>query len=615
MISKNVIYKSAAIFALITLTLFSSVFAANVSEVKFEISLDRDKVAIGETAQLGLTFHGTQSMPAPDIGNIDGLEIRYLGPSTMMTVINGQVSSSVTHMYSVLPLKIGKFQLGPFSFKYKGSNYSSSMVFLDVSAERPVKKEPAEEPINEQLNLDDRLFVTLDLGKNTAFINELIPVKVKLYVYRLNVSDIQLPVFSQEGFSKIEFKEPKQYKENFNGVLFDVLEFKTDIFGTRPGDFTIGPARIKCNVVVKKKVRRTSMDDLFEQDPSARDSFFDDFLARYEKHPVELKSQDLKLDISPLPSEGVPESFMGAVGDYQFIYKASPVKVKMGDPINVTMSVNGTGNFNTVLLPKMDNTDGFRIYEAEVKTSDNSKEFNQVLIPESADPKEVPKAVFSYFDPNKKQYITISHGPIPIEVEKGKDEGPSRMIGPTTPEQKVEEKEDLARDIVYIKESPSKWVSTSGNGYKLKILFILYIVPAFLLLAYYLIVRRVRKIKADSAYAFRLNAMKAAKEGVRTLRREINSKNSKVFYESLFKALQNYLGNRLHMPSAGVTFDTVNEALLAKDVDLDIIRKIKNLFNACDQARFAFMDIDSLRMRDDLKEFEDIVRFLERKKV
>ena len=102
---------------------------------------------------------------------------------------------------------------------------------------------------------------------------------MKFYVYRLNVSDIQLPVFSQEGFSRIEFKEPKQFKENLNGTIYDVLEFATNIFGTRSGDYKIGPARIKCNLVVKRKATRSSMDDMLGEDRSARDSFFDDFLA------------------------------------------------------------------------------------------------------------------------------------------------------------------------------------------------------------------------------------------------------------------------------------------------------------------------------------------------
>ena len=84
------------ISTLVIIMLASVTFAA---DVKFEVQLDRERLALGESSQLGLSFRGTQSMPAPDIGNIDGLEVRYVGPSTMMTVINGQVSSSITHMY------------------------------------------------------------------------------------------------------------------------------------------------------------------------------------------------------------------------------------------------------------------------------------------------------------------------------------------------------------------------------------------------------------------------------------------------------------------------------------------------------------------------------------
>src|SRR3989338_4994311 len=123
---------------------------AQAREVKFEVELDRSKVTIGDTAQLGLSFYGTQGMPAPDIGQIDGLEIRYIGPSTMLTVINGQVSSSITHRYTVQPLKIGKFQIGPFSFRYKGDEYSSNMVFLEAVEERVPGVQAAREAAPEE---------------------------------------------------------------------------------------------------------------------------------------------------------------------------------------------------------------------------------------------------------------------------------------------------------------------------------------------------------------------------------------------------------------------------------------------------------------------------------
>lgn len=590
-----------------------SVFAA---EAKFEVSLDKDQIALGEAAQLGLSFYGTQSMPAPDIGNIDGLEIRYLGPSTMMTVINGQVSSSITHMYRVTPLKIGKFQLGPFNFKYKNTDYASNMVFLSVSEERIAPKAPAATPVVEKLNLEDRLFVVLDVGKTSAFVNELIPIKVKLYVSKLNVSDIQLPSFSQEGFSKIEFKEPKQYRETLNGGMYDVLEFSTMIFGTRPGEYRIGPARIKCNLVVAKKSSpQSQMDEMMGSGSSARDSFFEGFYTHYEKEPAELKSQDVKLAVLPLPAKDRPKDFSGAVGDYQFIYNASSTKVKAGDPISVKMAINGTGNFNTVLMPRIDNITGFKVYEPDVKTEENSKEFIQVFIPDSDLVTQIPQATFNYFDPNKKEYKVIAQGPIQIQVEKSKEEAPSRVVGPlaTPAVQRTEETE--GRDIIYIKEAPGRWLPINRQVFKGRPFIAFTILPLLFLVSLYIVQSRKERFARDTAYASRLRAFKTARTGLKLLKYQVKSAGSKEFYETVFKTLQEYLGNRLLIPPAGITFDVVNQILVSKGIDLDIIRKVKSLFIVCDEARYAFRNIDSYKMHDDLKELEDIMKYLERKRI
>lgn len=587
---------------------------SDAKEVKFELSLDRDNVGIGEATQLGLSFYGVQSMPAPDIGKIDGLEIRYVGPSTMMTVINGQVSSSVTHMYSVLPLKVGKFQIGPLSFKYKNDTYSSNMVFLDVGEEKiPTVKQEASAA--EKLNLEDRIYVTLETGKSSAYVNELIPVTVKLYVNRLNVSDIQLPTFAQENFSKVEFREPKQYRENISGMTYEVLEFKTSIFGTKAGDYMLGPAKIKCNVVVKRRSPGSSFGAETAPDDFFRDSFFDDFFTRYEKHPVELKSKETHLIISPLPSEGRPADFMGAVGDYQFIFSAKPTNVKVGDPITVRMDINGTGNLNTVLIPKLDNVSGFRAYEPQVRTDDHHKSFNQVLIPETDNVSRIPSASFSYFDPDLKKYKTIIQGPIPITVEKGKEEAPSQVIGPAPGPVQTPEKENLARDIIYIKEMPGRWLKKNYQIYKKKGFFLLLVLPLLFLGSLYIMRLERERFARDSAYAGRIVATRSARKGLKALKRKLKPEEAPVFYELLFKVLQSYLGSRLNVPPAGITSDIADNLLSSKDIDMDILRKMRNLFEVCDMARFALAKIDSFRMKDDLKEFEDIINYFERKKI
>ena len=622
---------------LITILMLAGISVLFADDVKFEASLDKKSAAIGETAQLGLTFYGTQSVPAPDIGNIDGCDVKYLGPSTMTTIINGTVSSSITHMYKVQPLRLGKFQFGPFSFKYEGNTYKSNVAILTVSEERP-REEPTaarkgvpgaagvaggEENIIDSLDLKDKLFITLKMDKTNAYVNELIPVVIKLYVNRLNVSDIQLPDLGEEGFSKAQFQEPKQYRERMGGELYDVLEFRTTIFGTRPGEYKLGPAKLKCNLAVKRRVRNMSAlnDDFLNDNPSGN-PYFDDFFTRYERYPVELKSEENQLILSPLPAEGKPVDFSGAIGDYQFIFQAGPKKVKAGDPVTLTMEINGTGNFNTVIIPKLENTDFFRVYDSQVKTETNRKTFRQVLIPESDKIYQTPKAIFTYFDPNKKEYKTITQGPVPLQVEKVA-EAPAQVIGgtpvtaPSAPAGfggAEEKKEEPQGDILYIKESPGRLHEKDYQVYKRPVFLAVIIIPLIVLIILYIVYARKERLIRDTRYAQRTAAFKNMKKEFFQLKHCLKSNDAKSFYETLFQTLQNYLGGRFYIPVAGLTFDMVEPVLKSKNADIAVINKIKNIFDICDRAKFALPKADELKMKDDMKELEEIIRDLEKVK-
>lgn len=604
---------------------------ACAEDIKFEASIDKKNVAIGETAQLGLTFYGTQNVPAPDIGNIEGCDIRYLGPSTMMTVINGAVSTSITHMYKVQPLRMGKFQFGPFNFKYEGNTYASNTAFLTVSEEKPkelkeeAKEAGGQENIVDSLDLKDRLFLTLKVDKNRAYVNEIIPVTIKFYGNNLNVSDIQLPTFSQEGFSKAQFDEPKQYRERMGGLIFDVLEFKTTIFGTRAGDYKIGPAKLKCNLIVRKRTRSVSpLEDDFMNEPRSGGQYFDDFFTRFERYPVELKSDEAKIILSPLPGEGRPADFSGAIGDYQFIFQAGPKKVKVGDPVTLKMEINGTGNFNTVIIPKLDNTEGFRTYESQAKTEPKRKTFKQVLIPESDKIYQTPKATFTYFDPNKKEYRSITQGPLPLEVEKVQ-ETPAQVIGAAqvapggampmgfgAPE---EEKEEPQGDILYIKEALGRVHTKGYRIYNSLVFLLIFLIPLIALSSVYIIYARKNRLIRDTRYAHRARAFKNMRNEFFKLKHHLKSNDAKGFYETLFQTMQNYLGGKLYLPVAGLTFDTVEPILKSKGADIAVINKISNIFEICDRAKFALSNIDEFKMKDDMRELEEIIRYFERMKL
>ncbi|MCX5681803.1 MAG: BatD family protein, partial [Candidatus Omnitrophica bacterium] len=236
--------------------IISSIFllssVAFAKDLNFEATIDRNKVGLGQSLELDLTFDGTQDMPAVDLPSIEGFQAHYVGPSTRMSVINGQVSNSITHVYTLLPTKTGTFQLGPFQAEHKGDSYHSNSVSVEVveGAAQPEEQSSASEQINAK-DLSDRIFLVMHIKKKKVYLNEVVPVTIKLCVNRLGIRDIQYPEFSHDGFSVGEFSKPRQYQGVAEGINYDIIEFDTTIFGLRPGEFRLGPANLQCSLIVK----------------------------------------------------------------------------------------------------------------------------------------------------------------------------------------------------------------------------------------------------------------------------------------------------------------------------------------------------------------------------
>jgi len=354
------------------------------SDIQFEATVDRNRIALGEALRLNLSFYGTQDISAPSIDKIDGFDVRYAGPSTMVSILNGVVTSSVTHGYTLVPLKTGTFTIGPFSVEIQGKTLKSRPITVEVvstgSAAQPSAPsgralEGVDSSNISQDELKDRIFLILSVGKRKAYLNEIIPLTVKLYVNRLGVRDIQFPVIETNDFSIEKFGQPRQYREELGGVLYDVIEFSADMFAIKPGEFTVGPAKLNCNLVVQRQARarrHSSLDDDFFSG-FFNDDIFNDFFGRYETYPLELKSTELPITVMPLPQEGRPECFDGAIGDFKLSVEASPLEVKAGDPITLKMTIKGAGNLDSVKAPKLQSISGFKAYDPQVKQNEKEK--------------------------------------------------------------------------------------------------------------------------------------------------------------------------------------------------------------------------------------------------
>src|SRR3989338_6806056 len=131
--SQNLIKSIITGLAVLIFDFWFLIFPCLAKDVNFTLSAQRNKVSLGSYFELYLGFEGTQDIPAMELPKMEGFQDRYMGPSTRMSIINGQVSSSVTHAYNLIPLKIGTYKIGPFKFDYKGNSYISNSLNIEVA--------------------------------------------------------------------------------------------------------------------------------------------------------------------------------------------------------------------------------------------------------------------------------------------------------------------------------------------------------------------------------------------------------------------------------------------------------------------------------------------------
>lgn len=586
----------------------------SAADVDFEISIDRNSLPLGSVAQLKLTFNDTQSMPAPQLPRNDGFESRYRGPSTMMSIVNGQMTKSVTHIYSIIPLRVGNYTLGPFTFSHRRNTYRSNSITIHItdgnaSPQRPTGQGGVTTARGSAQNaLEDYMFMTMEPTKTKGYLNENIPVTIKLYVSQLRVSDIEYPKFSHDGFSAGDFEKPRQYQQLLNGVYYEVVEFNTVIFGTRAGVFSLGPAQLECNVLMKDRSQRRSsgFGGFFGDD------IFDDFFGRYERHAVTIAAPAVTLTVLPLPEDNKPANFDGTLGAYSFTVEASPQTVTVGDPITLKMTISGTGNFSTVSVPSLENEEGFKVYAPQIQQKDDAKYFEQIILPTTDAVTEIPKLRFSFFDTEKGAYRTITRGPFPITVHKGTGGETLRIIDMPESAAKPLAKEVLGRDIVYIKEYPGRLRQKGYRGHLSKLYWASFGMPVIVYILFAVLMRRQTRLRTDVRYARKMHAPKKARKGIAHAAECLRHKDVGTFYDAVFKTLQEYLGNIFHVPAGGITVDVIDSLRGKHSIDEEIIVTMRTIFEECDMARYAPSSIDSAKMQETFRALKTVIDEIER---
>ncbi len=134
---------------------------------------------------------------------------------------------------------------------------------------------------------------------------------------------------------------------------------------------------------------------------------------------------------------------------------AGPTNVSSGDPITVKVAISGRGALDSITLPDQPAWHEFKTFPptSKVEMTDalgtqGVKTFEQIIVPENAEIKELPPISFSYFDPEQKGYRTLTQPAIRLVVKPGgSTPAPVMATAPRT----SPENAPPAQDIVHIK--------------------------------------------------------------------------------------------------------------------------------------------------------------------
>lgn len=572
------------------LALFSAAPAA-AADISVEATVENNEVVLNQPFFLTIAVKGAQNVSPPALYDLDGFEAGYLGPSTQISFVNGRMSASISHRYRVVPLRVGQFTLGPFPVEVEGKRYESNKLSIKVAdaAGTTTRRGQVVAPGGAQ-----GLRLMVEPAKSEVYVGERVELRLTLYIGNVRIRDLQYPVIAADGVTLDKFSKPTESNEVVNGQRYHTVSMRTTMTPVRPGTVDLN-ATMSMNTVSG----RGGVDPLFDQ-------FFPG-----NAKPVDVRAEPTFITVLPLPEQGKPADFAGAVGSFEFTLSAKPTELDAGDPVTLRMELSGSGNLAGLAPPAVPVDDRFRTYDAQpVKGEDGAERrvFEQVVIPQTADVRELPAVHFSFFDPEAGAYRTITQGPTALTVRAPRDAKPEVVDANPPAAELPQEKTPLGRDIVYIKDAPGGWQRRAARFYQGAWFALLQLVPLGLFAAVLAHVRRRERLAGDPRL---LRFRQAGREARRALASLNGQAAENGFYDQLSTAVAAYLGAKLDLPPGGVERERVLARLDGAACGAQTREQVGEFFHLVERARYAPSRVAAAERATALELAKNIVEGLE----
>lgn len=555
-------------------------------QVSFRAKVSKKTLGINERLQIDFLMNedGDNFTP-PSFENFKVVG----GPSQSISNswINGERTYSKTYTYFLAPKKRGLTNIGQASIEVKGVIYKTSPIEINVTAAVDVPKDPNDPEYLASESID----LVAEISKTDPYLNEAISVVYKLYIAEntgiRTWNEIDKPRYNDFWSQNIDVKELKVQEGLYKGenYRFVVLK-KTVLFPQKTGELSLEPLTLDISVEV----------------PSNRRDIFGRRATTTVNRTVTAGNRNIK--VKPLPKQGRPENFSGAVGEFDFKVESSKKTLTASEAFNLKLEVSGKGNLMLFELPEPILPSSLEIYDPEhsedIKTSLNGTKGrildNYTVVTNESGQYPIPPISFSFFNPKTKRYETINSEKIIINAS----ENPyiSKNNVDNISQDNISKIESKDSEFSSIYTSTKLEPIEKDDFFKSVLFWLLFITPLFFIPAIIIYT----KIKGKRAMDFEGNKIrknrKLAKKYLSEAKKNIGNKES--FYEALERALHSYLKAKLKIKTVDLSKDRIKSLLDNNSISSSNVTVFVKLLESCDFARYT-----PLGKSDMIKDYEN----------
>ena len=608
-----------ASFGFVGLLIVTTLARSTASAQRVNLNVSPRRATIADSFQIRVTISGsTGGIQQPEVKE-DGFQVVKNSTSSQIQLRGGRRSRTTTFDYTARPTRTGTISIAPVAITINGKSYSSRPATIEIT---PVQKR-------------DDFIAEVTASREKLYVGEKVTLTLKIFVRKLKGRYAKVVPFPQQdgtwprleipwfdtsdGFVAGDFNAYAQtLRPKERGPGFPINDYvASGFFNRSPYRFQLAQSNIRrtdsagvSHPYFVFKLNKTLQADqvgtyevepvtargvVFKDRPNAREPRAENFVTG---------SNSVRIVIAEPSQKDRPEFYTGAIGNFTISARlpSGQSEIWIGEPLTLELSIQGDGKLEPIgpvsLEAQSKIADVFRIHDeptiGDIDPALRTKTFVYGVRPKREGFDAVPPIQFAYFDPKAERYVTITTQSIPVTVRKGRTVTSDDVT--SFDGKNLVRRHKRLKAAVYPNytlpdalEPQSHRQSLGGLWGHLGIVLAAPIAYVALLLFR---LRRERLDRDPSIIRSR-DAGRRARSTLRDATATLDAGHHEDALKGISRALTGFVADRLRMPADAMTPEECLRALRERGVDSEMLGGLKDIFETCEQARYASGAADS----------------------